>query len=391
MFFFFNINDMAPKSKGNIGEWSEVYVLFRLLAEGRMNVADGNLNAIPNEFYKILAIIREETASTNHYIRQDDSITIEVINKKSGEAETFSMPIIKFAEEANLLLKEINTKVKVHTSATSFLDELKITSVQRGAGAKRDITIKIEDFHCGIAQTLGFSIKSFLGADSSLFNAGPGTNFIFEVILPPATTIDVEEFNRDTYGNSRRLSSRIIKLKNDYHAEFKFEGVQSPCFFQNLRTIDGDLPFLLSELLLIRYYREAADVKSCVDVLTKENPLEFDINTHGKVYEYKIKRFLQDCALGMVPEKPWTGRYDVTGGQIIVKEDGEVLCYHIYELNRFLDYLFNNTKFETASTSEDSNNPGNPRPNPKKRFFFGWLYREDGRLFIKLNLQIRFK
>lgn len=382
---------MATAGKGNIGEWSEVYVLFRLLANGRMNVADDNLCAIPDEFYKILAIIREETATTNNYVREDDTVTVEVTNKQTGEVERFSMPIIKFADEANILLNEIQTKVKVHASAVRFLTELKINSVQRGAGAKRDITIKIEDFHCSMAQTLGFSIKSFLGADSSLFNAGPGTNFIFEVKLSSDTNIDIDAFNKETYSNSRRLSSRIIKLKSEYGAEFIFDKVQSPCLFQNLRTIDGDMPFLLSQLLLIRYANQTTDVSQCVQTLTETNPLGFDIKQHGEVYEYKIKRFLQDCSLGMVPEKPWTGRYDANGGQIIVKEDGDVLCYHIYELNRFLDYLFNNTKFETASTSEDENNPGNPRPNPKKKFFFGWLYEENGKLYIKLNLQIRFK
>lgn len=382
---------MTATIKGNIGEWSEVYVLFRLLANGKMNVADDNLCAIPDEFYKILAIIREETATNNNYVREDDTVTVEVTNKQSGEVERFSMPIIKFADEANLLLNEIHKRVKVHTSAVRFLTELKISSVQRGAGAKRDITIKIEDFHCGMAQTLGFSIKSFLGADSSLFNAGPGTNFIFEVSLPSHIKIDIDAFNKETYGNNRRLSSRILKLKRDYGAEFVFDRVQSPCFYQNLRTIDGDMPFLLSQLLLLRFLNQTTDVSHCVRALTKINPLDFDIENHGEVYEYKIKRFLQDCSLGMVPEKPWTGRYDATGGQIIVKEDGDVLCYHIYELNRFLDYLYYNTKFETASTSEDETNPGHPRPNPKKKFFFGWLYEENGKLYIKLNLQIRFK
>jgi type II restriction enzyme len=93
----------------------------------------------------------------------------------------------------------------------------------------------------------------------------------------------------------------------------------------------------------------------------------------------------------MVPEKPWTGIYDATGGQIVVKENGDVVCYHIYEQNRFLDYLYNNTIFEGASTSEDENNPGHPRINPKKKFFYGWLFEEDGKLYFKINLQVRFK
>ena len=92
-------------------------------------------------------------------------------------------------------------------------------------------------------------------------------------------------------------------------------------------------------------------------------------------YEYKIKRFLTDVALGMMPSKVWTGQYDATGGYLIVKESGDILCYHIYNRNEFEDYLFNNTKLDTASSS---------------RHDFGTVYKENEELYFKLNLQIRF-
>jgi type II restriction enzyme len=383
---------MATKElSGNIGEWSEIYVFLYLLAKGRMDVADDELNAIPNEFYKILAILRKEAQSTNNYVREDDYVNIEVVNDKTGEVEKFSFPIHVFAEKAQLLLSRIKNKSgKKHPEITSFLSELRIYSV-KDVGHKRDITIKIEDFHCGMVQTMGFSIKSFLGANSSLFNAGPGTNFIYEVQLPSGIDINCDKFNRDTYGMTGRIKSRLEILRNEYGAKLVFNGVQSRCLSQNLRTIDGDLPYLISQLLLIRYNSDYSDIKNCTTILTSNNPLDFDVENHGAVYEYKIKRFLQDCALGMVPEKPWTGIYDATGGQIVVKENGDVVCYHIYEQNRFLDYLYNNTIFEGASTSEDENNPGHPRINPKKKFFYGWLFEEDGKLYFKINLQVRFK
>ena len=78
----------------------------------------------------------------------------------------------------------------------------------------------------------------------------------------------------------------------------------------------------------------------------------------------------------MMPSKVWTGEYDATGGYLIVKADGEILCYHIYNKNEFEDYLLVNTKLETASSS---------------RHGFGEIYEENGELFFKLNLQIRFK
>ena len=68
-------------------------------------------------------------------------------------------------------------------------------------------------------------------------------------------------------------------------------------------------------------------------------------------------------------------RWLATGGIIIVKENGELVCYHIYNRNEFQNYLLCNTQLEQASTS---------------RYKFGDLYVENGRVLLKLNLQIRF-
>lgn len=86
-----------------------------------------------------------------------------------------------------------------------------------------------------------------------------------------------------------------------------------------------------------------------------------------------FKNFLTDTAPDMTPAKPWTG--DFAGGYIIAGEDGEIFCYHIYNHNEFQEYLFKNTRFETASTS---------------RYDFGTVYKKDNKMFMKLNLQIRF-
>ena len=378
---------------GNKGEWSEIYVFLRLLDTGMLNVADDELNAIPNEFYRILEIIRKETLTSNHYIRENNSISICIRNDETGEEESFTYPINVFAEKAEHLLQLIRqTKGRSFQlpPIASFLKELRVSSI-KDVGHNRDITIKIEDFHTGMPQTLGFSIKSFLGSDSTLFNAGPGTNFIYEAVLPEGATINCEEFNKRTYPISGRLAARLKSLVEDYNATIKFRGVQSMCFAQNLEAIDGHMPYLLAQLLLISATYGKTSLKKCTELLTKTNPLEFNTLTHGNIYEYKVKRFLQDCAQGMTPETPWLGIYDATGGQIIVKEDGDIVCYHIYELNRFRDFLFNSTKFERASTSEDGNNPGHPRPDASKNFNYGWLYEEDGRFFIKINLQVRSK
>lgn len=79
----------------------------------------------------------------------------------------------------------------------------------------------------------------------------------------------------------------------------------------------------------------------------------------------------------MMPATVWSGKYEANGGFLVVKEGGDVLCYHFYNRNMFEDYLYNNTRLETASSSRNN---------------FGKIYKqEDNSLLFKLNLQIRFK
>ena len=73
---------------------------------------------------------------------------------------------------------------------------------------------------------------------------------------------------------------------------------------------------------------------------------------------------------------PWYGNFNANGGYIIVKEDGDIVCYHFFDRNDLENYLFHNTKFESPSTS---------------RYLFGNIYQEGKLYFMKLNLQVRFK
>ena len=90
-----------------------------------------------------------------------------------------------------------------------------------------------------------------------------------------------------------------------------------------------------------------------------------------------MNRFLplDVAALGMKPGELWNGRYEANGGYLVVKDDGDIVCYHIYNKNEFEDYLYNNVKIDYPSRS---------------RHDYGYVYEEDEIQKIKLNFQIRF-
>ena len=64
---------------GNKGEWSEVYVLFRLLADGKLYAADNNMQRNENIYFPILKIIRKEGTQKDCEYRLENSAPSEVL------------------------------------------------------------------------------------------------------------------------------------------------------------------------------------------------------------------------------------------------------------------------------------------------------------------------
>jgi len=254
----------------------------------------------------------------------------------------------------------------------AFMQSINCLSLKASSTAKTDITIVVHDQRTNQQPTLGFSIKSQLGSPSTLLNAGKTTNFIFQIANLKLSELEIEKIN--SIDSRSKIMDRINSVLRS-KGKFNFVKTERQIFSNNLILIDSKLPEILSQIVYEFYSSDKSSVSNLVENTNTKNPLGFDISNEHKFYEYKIKRFLTDIALGMMPSKVWTGQYDATGGYLIVKENGDILCYHIYNRNEFEDYLFNNTKLDTASSS---------------RHDFGTIYEEDGELYFKLNLQIRF-
>ncbi len=356
--------------KGNKGEWSEIYTLLKLLGDTEIYVGDENLNKIPGLLYPIVKILRDESNGNFEYSIKDELI---IINENQNE---FSIPVIKFKEQAKLLLQKIN---EAHSSSfevpeiESFLNEIKCSTLKAKSTTKTDIRIVIHDLKTNLQPQLGFSIKSQLGRASTLLNAGKTTNFVYRINNCNLSDNDIHIIN--SIDTRSKIKDRLEQLSNN-ECDVVFNKTEKEIFGNNLILIDSLLPNILAEMLFLFFTSNISNVRELVDELEKKNPLNFNISNHHKYYEYKIKKFLTEVALGMMPSKVWNGIYDATGGYLVVKGNGEVLSYHIYNKNKFENYLYYNTKLETASSS---------------RHNFGRVYTENDEKFIKFNLQVRFK
>jgi type II restriction enzyme len=354
---------------GNKGEWSEIYVLFKLLGDKELHPGNSEIKKLENLVYPILRILRTEVNGNFEYSIEDDIVVI------SGNEEVFRIPISEFQERAKYLLTEIkrNSGTFSVPEIEEFMQSINCLSLKASSSAKTDITIVVHDQRTGLQPSLGFSIKSQLGNPSTLLNAGETTNFIFKIVDVKINQKEIDEIN--DISSRSKIKDRILEIKNK-GGKLEFLKTQRIIFSNNLILIDSLLPQILSNIVLNFYSSSHSNTEDLVKLTEEENPLKFDTTDKHLFYSYKIKRFLTDIALGMMPSKVWTGEYDATGGYLIVKADGEILCYHIYNKNEFENYLLANTKLETASSS---------------RHGFGEIYEENGELFFKLNLQIRFK
>lgn len=361
------VGDTMRKFSGNKGEWSESYVFFKLLADKRLYGADGDTNVLSEIYYDILSIYRYEEDGRYDYSPKDtNKIRVSLNNEKIIE-----LPSKLFLEQAEIILR----KIKQHKRGSIEIPEVEhfsksiyLKGISAASNEKADIHMKTYDYRTGFEPELSFSIKSQLGSSSTLLNASRSTNFRYK--LKGSINDDfIEKFNVE------KIFYNKFDLLRKNSVTLLFDRVLSETFNDNLILIDSELPDIIATYLEQSFYLKENKIKELTPHISRMNPLKSEHRKLDLYYSYKWMEFLTNAALGVLPNTPWDGNYEATGGYIIVKEDGDIVCYHIYNRNEFREYLYKNIRFENGSTS---------------RHDFGKIYEIDGEYFLNLNLQLRF-
>ncbi|MCQ2337022.1 MAG: HpaII family restriction endonuclease [Paludibacteraceae bacterium] len=354
---------------GNKGEWSEIYALFKLLGEGKVHAGDANMNKL-SLYYPIINIIREE--SKKYEYKPNIEQNIVVIDENGTEYARLSMD--KFILESNQLLKDISKAKGAAFSiprTETFMKTIGCSKIKAPSYDKSDIHIIIHDLRTSMKPLLGFSIKSQLGTPSTLLNAGKTTNITYRVVGSSLTENDIKNINA--------IEDHLSRMQAilDKGCNLEYYDIDNSTFKNNLLFLDSCMPQFIADCLTIDSMpNSTSTIRNAVEMIAKKNPFNFTGSDIVAFYAHKMKILLLDAALGMTPAKEWTGQYDANGGYLVVRKDGEIVCYHFYNRNDVEDYLYNNTRFERAS---------------RNRYGFGSLYREGTNICLKLNLQIRFK
>jgi len=360
----------VTQTRGNIGEWSELYALAYLLVHGGANAADEKQNAIPDLYYRVLQIIiashdlqeemRYDVNSNNIIIFQNGDVLDEI------DKEILQSQIDIFFRD---LTSGIGKKTFPLPSGEKLMRLLHKRTISAGSSEREtDLQLVIADEETGgPTPRYGFSIKSQLGQAATLLNSSGSTNIVYEIVgNPKKEQLGIPDI-------SKTPSSHPQNVRAIYDAGYflNFFEYQSDTFSENLSYVDSNLPLHIAKVLLQSYLQD--DIKS----FAKISELVFPISEKNSNQPlFKLREFLGAVSMGLRPSTKWRGNPSKFKGLMVVKEDGNLVFYYMNSRLNFEEYLFQNVRFDRPST---------------RRHRYGQIYEEDGRILIKLNLQIRFR
>ena len=346
----------------NRGEWAELYALVRLLLNNSVPSLDKNLDPIPGRLFQFLELMRKDDGAVLKFVPYDSPLV------SSGSEHLPSRTDLE-SDAASFWTELQSTKGAAFESkhGSKLMKLLGISVLKAQSTEKVDLYARLAGLMGSDDSQLGFSIKSQVGANSTLINASGQTTFKYMV---EGGSVDIESIN--SINTSSKIRDRV-KAIHDSGAKLVFSSVPSSTFQGNLDLVESTLKQNLADLLLVFYTTDNRTVLECINSLASgsADPL------FEKKLKYSIKNLLRVAALGMMPGTEWDGDLTAYGGYLVVKADGNLGCFHLQKDDEFKNYLLENTKFETPSGSTG-------------RQPFGELHKTDSGITFSLRLQIRF-
>ncbi|MBR7025002.1 MAG: HpaII family restriction endonuclease [Selenomonadaceae bacterium] len=311
----------------NKGEWSELYALLKILAEGKINAEN---HALP-----VLKVFREDVSGFKLEFRREKNFVERCQNgdriwrKSATELATMAEKILHGIQCGRGLSFEID-------GAKEIMQTLGLKTLKSPSNKKADIRLTIHDAPTTFDTISGYSIKSYLGSPPTLFNASKeNTNFRFKVFGVDAAL--AEKIN--SIETRTKIKDRLEKIPR-----LEFDSVCKKTFADNLSLVDSNMEKILGEAVKLYYVERISDCAELATELEKRNPLNVRAENY---YRHKIKKFLCAVALGLRPAKEWNCRNEAEGGCIVVKRNAEIVLYPLRNYDDFETYLLNNTRLDT--------------------------------------------
>mgnify|MGYP004626015849 CR=1 FL=1 len=326
-------------------EWSELYAFFRLLSDGQVYAGTPQVKKDETNRLPVAMIQREEHDGTRQYIIEGDQIRV-----KSENGEKL-FPREDFQTVAELILQAIkNSREDDVTSpdgVEEFLDEVAIFDLEAKTDDRTDFSVA---FYSADAPLTGLVVRSRMSPMFPLLDGGRSANFKFEQTGIKFANPTVNKINAE--GEEDDVLGRMLMIER-LGGVLKYNDVADKVFRSNLSMIDLHAGRLFGEMVRLMWL-DGITTKHCF-------------------YEYKVKELLLALMNGMRPAKLYNGTDSAIAGMLFITADGEVLCYQRAFRQTLADFLYFNTRLTKGSTEKDK---------------YGYLERENGVYYFKLNLKI---
>ena len=348
----------------NVGEWSEVYALAYLLSKGGGYAADGSQEIDESLFYEILEALFKQQANGFDLLYKigKTDVAILIDGKKKGVIRRSDLKRLAESLLSDLLIPQPGMAFSLVTG-DAILKVLMKENASAPSNSYNDIYLSLRDIRTkSPTPYIGFSIKSQLNAKSTLLNATGATNFVYQIVPKGREVLGpIPRFGHQLKPDMQQLVNlgytlKFIRIDNETHQ-------------QNMNLVDSKLAEYVARCLFETTQHRSGNFAQIAETVFPPDKKE------NEAVLFKLKQYLGYVMLGMTPTKPWSGQPNDFGGLIIVKPSGDVLFYYLYNMADFQEFLYRNLKFEYGS---------------RARHRFGQPYKEGGKTFIKLNLQLRF-
>lgn len=384
-----------PFDRGkNIGDWSEIYVFYRLLIDGKVKTADLQVGDTDEEaFLPVLKVLREEeTGIIKEYYTANEGNGDKALKLYINENEILSFQVEQLQYYAELLKYYLLEAQRTNASTSSMLfpdiadhlTSMQVTEVKSPSravndrfGGKCDVTVVIKT-QDGRMPEAGFSIKSSIKSPAALLNSSGACDFVYKLNnCNDAIMLEVNGIN-----SRQKIIDRIHRIE-ERGINKEFVNVSSEIFLNNMEMISSDIPRILAYGLWNSYAKSNGSrtgskkkMTDLLEIIQEDNPCNLRPSM-SRLYYYskRIKDFLFASACGMVPDTSWTGDINIRGGYIFVTKEAAIFAYHASEEDDYKNFLLRNTKFDT---------PSSDRVSP------GIIEKNGDKYFTKLNLFIKF-
>ena len=212
-----------------------------------------------------------------------------------------------------------------------------------------------------IAQTVDEFLKSRLAAEEFVFEV---TGFIDDTIMEKLNGIPTAD--RLKLLPSLKCDLRFVKPANEVTR------------INLIKSCGIEMPVIVGEMLKYFYLDKSCrrtSMEDCIKYLAAYDVAHYRFDDLKDAYKIKIIQLVQSIFTGMRLDTPWDGRQETHYGSIIVRNDCDMKSLFPNRANEFTDFLISNMYV------------GKPTKSRHKDMV---IYKEDGKYFLKLALQLRF-